>query len=125
MRENLAILKLPADVRNIPIRPMHTTSAVALSCGDTIFVAGVRKNLYIFNIASAQLVRTVDAHFGRILNLRALTVNNSHLLISSSIDRSVKVSACLGGDTFTPLTCAYTRGDVWSNTDKRNGFQVH
>ncbi|KAH7715368.1 Protein T05C3.2 [Aphelenchoides avenae] len=91
MRENLTVLKLPADVRNIPIRPMHTTSAVALSCGDTIFVAGVRKNLYIFNIASAQLVRTVEAHFGRILHLRALTVNNSHLLISSSIDRSVKI----------------------------------
>ncbi|KAI1720797.1 nuclear distribution protein nudF-2 [Ditylenchus destructor] len=65
--------------------------AVALSCGETVFIAGIRRNLYIWNINSSQLVRTVDAHFGRILNVQALNVNNHNLLISSSIDRSIKI----------------------------------
>uniref|UniRef100_A0A915E369 NWD2 C-terminal beta-propeller domain-containing protein n=1 Tax=Ditylenchus dipsaci TaxID=166011 RepID=A0A915E369_9BILA len=62
-----------------------------MSCGETVFVAGIRRNLYIWNIHSAQLVRTVDAHFGRILNLQSLNINNHNLLISSSIDRSIKM----------------------------------
>lgn len=43
-------------MRNIPIKPMHTTSAIALSCGDTVFVAGIRKNLYIWNINSTEVL---------------------------------------------------------------------
>lgn len=53
--EQLVRLQLPADVRNIPIKPMHTTSAVVLCCGDALFVAGVRKNLYIFNLSNSQV----------------------------------------------------------------------
>ena len=71
-QRELTTLRLPADVRNIPIKPMHTTSTMALACGDTVFVAGMRRALYIWNVESGQLVRTVDAHFGRILNLQAL-----------------------------------------------------
>ncbi|KAI6183552.1 hypothetical protein M3Y97_00500900 [Aphelenchoides bicaudatus] len=89
--EKVIRLHLPVDVRNIPIKPMHSTSAVVLCCADALFVAGVRKNLYIFNLSTAQLVRTVDAHFGRILNLRSLTANSQNILISSSIDRSIKM----------------------------------
>uniref|UniRef100_A0AC35FF30 Uncharacterized protein n=1 Tax=Panagrolaimus sp. PS1159 TaxID=55785 RepID=A0AC35FF30_9BILA len=37
------------------------------------------------------LVRIVDAHFGRILNLRSVAMQGQNLLISSSIDRSVKI----------------------------------
>lgn len=89
--EKLVTLKLPGDVRNIPIKPMHTTSAVVLSCNDTLFVAGVRKNFYIFNVANQQVVRVVDAHFGRILSLRSVSNQNYNLLMSSSIDRSIKI----------------------------------
>ncbi|KAI6228770.1 hypothetical protein M3Y99_01185600 [Aphelenchoides fujianensis] len=89
--ENLITLTLPDDVRNIPVRPMHTTSAVTSCCNDALFVAGVRKNLYIFNVSTAQLVRTLDAHFGRILNLRSVSGGGHNLLISSSIDRSIKI----------------------------------
>uniref|UniRef100_A0AC35GW83 Uncharacterized protein n=1 Tax=Panagrolaimus sp. PS1159 TaxID=55785 RepID=A0AC35GW83_9BILA len=37
------------------------------------------------------LVRVVDAHFGRILNLKSVAMQGQNLLISSSIDRSVKI----------------------------------
>ncbi|KAE9547865.1 hypothetical protein FO519_008926, partial [Halicephalobus sp. NKZ332] len=105
VRYKKTVLNLPVEIRNIPIRPMHTTSTVALCCNDTLFVAGIRKNLYIFNVAAKQscekyynrsnltfqLVRTVDAHFGRILNLSSVSMGGQNLLISSSLDRSVKI----------------------------------
>ncbi|KAI6199667.1 hypothetical protein M3Y96_00651200 [Aphelenchoides besseyi] len=89
--EQCVTLHLPDDVRNIPVRPMHTTSSIASCCNDALFVAGVRKNLYIFNVGTSQLVRTIDAHFGRILNLRSVTTSGHNILISSSIDRSIKI----------------------------------
>lgn len=55
VRYKKTFLTLPVEIRNIPIRPMHTTSTVALCCNDTLFVAGIRKNLYIFNVASKQV----------------------------------------------------------------------
>lgn len=53
--EQLVKLQLPNDVRNIPIKPNHTTSAICMCCSDALFVAGVRKNLYIFNLSNAQV----------------------------------------------------------------------
>ncbi|GMT03651.1 hypothetical protein PENTCL1PPCAC_25825, partial [Pristionchus entomophagus] len=87
----LLSLKLPANVRNVPIRPMHSTSALTFASNDTIFVAGTRRHLYLWNIASEQLLRAVDAHFGRILNLLSISNPHQNLLISSSIDHSIKI----------------------------------
>ncbi|GBP00828.1 hypothetical protein EVAR_73588_1 [Eumeta japonica] len=39
-------------------------------------VAGVRKNLYVWCLNTLQLVKTLDAHFGRIIQLEALTIGN-------------------------------------------------
>lgn len=50
-----------------------------------------RKNLYIWCLQTRQLVKVLDAHFGRIIQLEALTIGNWNCAITSSIDRSVKV----------------------------------
>lgn len=50
-----------------------------------------RKNLYVWCLESRQLVKVLDAHFGRIIQLEALTIGNWNCAITSSIDRSVKV----------------------------------
>lgn len=42
-------------------------------------------------LESRQLVKVLDAHFGRIIQLEALTIGNWNCAITSSIDRSVKV----------------------------------
>uniref|UniRef100_A0A915AEI7 WD_REPEATS_REGION domain-containing protein n=1 Tax=Parascaris univalens TaxID=6257 RepID=A0A915AEI7_PARUN len=89
--KKLVNLRLPSGVRNIPIRPMHTTTAITLASEDTIFVAGVRKYLYLWNVSNAQLLRSVDAHFGRTLNLCALNLNGHNVLLSSSLDHSIKM----------------------------------
>ncbi|MFH4982415.1 hypothetical protein AB6A40_009124 [Gnathostoma spinigerum] len=64
---------------------------MTFSANDTIFVAGVRKNLYFWTVPKGELLRSIDAHFGRILNLCSVTINSADLLISSSLDHSVKV----------------------------------
>ena len=90
-RKSPARLKLPDGVRNIPIRPMHSTSPATLAANDSLFVAGVRRNLYLWTVKDSVLVQTVAAHFGRILNLSALDINGHPTLLSSSIDHCIKV----------------------------------
>uniref|UniRef100_A0A8R1E8B0 WD_REPEATS_REGION domain-containing protein n=1 Tax=Caenorhabditis japonica TaxID=281687 RepID=A0A8R1E8B0_CAEJA len=85
------VLKLPPNVRNIPIRPNHTTTAIAFAAHDSVFVAGVRKNLYLWNVASTELLRSLDAHFGRILNMDSVSQQGQNILISSSLDHTIKI----------------------------------
>lgn len=50
-----------------------------------------RKNLYVWSLETCELVKILDAHFARIIQLEALTIGNWNSVITSSIDRSVKV----------------------------------
>ncbi|XP_059619516.1 NACHT and WD repeat domain-containing protein 2 [Phlebotomus argentipes] len=83
-------LALPHGVRNITTRMMQSNS-VMVSSQLNYAVAGVRKNLYVWCLESKQLMKILDAHFGRIIQLEALTIGNWNSVITSSIDRSVKV----------------------------------
>lgn len=83
-------LALPHGVRNITTRMMQSNS-VMVSSQLNYAVAGVRKNLYVWCLQSKELVKILDAHFGRIIQLEALTIGSWNSVITSSIDRSVKV----------------------------------
>lgn len=83
-------LALPHGVRNITTRMMQSNS-IMVSSHLNYAVAGVRKNLYVWCLKSKELVKVLDAHFGRIIQLEALTIGNWNSVITSSIDRSVKV----------------------------------
>lgn len=50
-----------------------------------------RKMLYVWNMETEILIKVLDAHFGRIISLLPLTIGNWNSVITSSIDRSVKV----------------------------------
>uniref|UniRef100_A0A0K0EPQ8 NACHT domain-containing protein n=1 Tax=Strongyloides stercoralis TaxID=6248 RepID=A0A0K0EPQ8_STRER len=84
-------LKLPTGIRNIPVKPMHTTSVMTFTSNDSIFVAAVRNLLYVWKVDTSTLIRTIDAHFGRILNLKQMVVHSQNLIISSSLDRTIKI----------------------------------
>jgi len=83
-------LKLPSGVRNITVKLLQSNSII-LSKGNEYAVAGVRKNLYVWNMSNSHLVKTLDAHFGRILAVVPYTIGPWNSVITSSIDRSVKV----------------------------------
>jgi len=90
LREGALYLALPHGVRNITTRIMQSNSIMVSSKLDYA-VAGVRKNLYVWCLQSGQLAKVLDAHFGRIIQLEPLTIGNWNNLVTSSIDRSVKV----------------------------------
>ena len=83
-------LALPHGVRNITTKMMLSNS-IMVSSKLNYAVAGVRKNLYVWCLKTKQLAKILDAHFGRIIQLEALTIGNWNSVITSSIDRSVKV----------------------------------
>lgn len=90
IRRGATYLALPHGVRNITTK-MMTSNSVMVSSKLDYAVAGVRKNLYVWCLEARQLLKVLDAHFGRIIQLEALTIGNWNSVITSSIDRSVKV----------------------------------
>ncbi|KAI9580289.1 NACHT and WD repeat domain-containing protein 2 [Glossina fuscipes] len=90
LSEHAMYLALPHGVRNITTKIMQSNSIMISSKMDYA-VAGVRKNLYVWCLRSQQLAKVLDAHFGRIIQLEALTIGNWNNVVTSSIDRSVKV----------------------------------
>lgn len=88
--EPVMYLPLPHGVRNITTK-MMTSNSIMVGATLSYAVAGVRKNLYVWCLKSKQLMKVLDAHFGRIIQLEALTIGNWNSVITSSIDRSVKI----------------------------------
>ena len=83
-------LGLPPGIRNVAKR-MNMSNSCILSTGHKYAIAGIRKQMYIWNVNREELVKCFDAHFGRIIDVQALTMGDWNLAISSSIDRTVKV----------------------------------
>jgi WD40 repeat protein len=61
---------------------------------DNKFVmAAVRKLIFVWDAQTGSHVKTLDSHFGRVLSLVPVIVGDKiDKVISSSIDRSIKVS---------------------------------
>ena len=83
-------LKLPSGVRNVPTK-MNKSSPCVLSAKHTYAISGIRKELFIWAIESGQLVKTLDAHFSRIIDVQPLTYGIWNCVITSSIDRCIKI----------------------------------
>ncbi|XP_004923513.1 NACHT and WD repeat domain-containing protein 2 [Bombyx mori] len=84
------VLKLPHTIRNISTK-MTLSNSFMISNNNTYAVAGVRKNLYVWSLETTTLIKVLDAHFGRIVQLEPLTVGAWNNVITSSIDRTVKI----------------------------------
>lgn len=88
--EGAIYFALPHGVRNISTK-MTQSNSMMISSKHDYAVAGVRKDLFVWSIKTQLLMKVLDAHFGRIIQLEALTIGNWNSVITSSIDRSVKV----------------------------------
>ncbi|CAH1118502.1 unnamed protein product [Phaedon cochleariae] len=88
--EGAISLTLPYGTRNITTKMLQSNSII-LSAHKNYAIAGVRKNLYVWSIETRKLVKVLDAHFGRIIQLEALTIGNWNSIVTSSIDRTAKV----------------------------------
>lgn len=87
---DVTALKLPYGTRNISTK-MSQSNSITMSAHGNYAIAGVRKNLYVWSMKTFKLVKILDAHFGRIIQLEPLTIGNWNSIVTSSIDRTVKV----------------------------------
>lgn len=87
--DSVVQLKLPAGTRNIPNKNPLISTAV-FTRQNHFVVAAVRKNLYVWDTKQGNMVKVLDAHFGRIISITAVTVG-SNKVISCSIDKTIKV----------------------------------
>ncbi|XP_054714444.1 NACHT and WD repeat domain-containing protein 2-like [Uloborus diversus] len=84
-------LLLPNNVKNISTKPFTSQSSFALTKHNQYGVGGVRKSLYIWNMRDGRLLKEVDAHIARIMKIRSLFVEDFNGIVSSSIDKTIKV----------------------------------
>ena len=88
--ENTIVFQLPYGIYNVS-KGMNKSSSCVLSANNQYGIAGIRKDLYIWDVKSGELVKTLAAHFGRILDVQPLSLGRMNTVITSSIDRTVKV----------------------------------
>lgn len=86
--DKLMHLNLPEGVRNIPVKN-QITSPVIYTMDSAYVVACVRKVMFVWSTVDGDLMKTLDAHFGRIIQI--VTVLKTNKVISSSIDKTIKV----------------------------------
>lgn len=67
-------LKLPSGIRNIATR-MNKSNSCVLSANHVYAVAGIRKELYIWSMSTGMLVKCLDAHFARIIDIQVRRVS--------------------------------------------------
>ena len=88
--ENKLTFRLPYGIYNVS-KGVNKSSNCVMSANNQYGIAGIRKDLYIWDTKSGALVQTLAAHFGRILDVQSLTLGRLNTVITSSIDRTVKI----------------------------------
>ena len=80
------VLLLPRGTKNI-LLSAQKSSPCLLSSDESLAVTGLRRDLYIWATGSCQLVKTLQAHSGRILQLVPLNTAGLNCVITSSVDK--------------------------------------
>ena len=83
-------LLLPPGIRNVATK-MNKAMPCVLSDQQKYAVTGIRKELYIWSVETGELVKFLDAHFARIVDIKPLIIGTWNCVVTSSIDRTVKV----------------------------------
>ena len=84
-------LTLPHGVRNISVQPLQVVSRLLFTKYNQYAVAGIRRSLYVWSVSDGRLMKIIDAHYGRIVEMLPLVVDDINAVATSSLDRTVKV----------------------------------
>merc|ERR1719273_1657889 len=88
--EKCIALKLPNGVRNIS-KKFNNSNNIILSAGDKLAVSGIRQEIIVWDMDTGCLVKRLIAHFQRIVEIKSLVTETENAVLTSSIDRSIKV----------------------------------
>ena len=91
LSQNSIYLRLPTDCCNISIEALKCHNPIVFSKSNHFAIAGVRKSFYIWSMKSSDLLKSLDAHFARITQIKSLIVDNLDAIVSSSFDKTIKV----------------------------------
>ena len=83
-------LKLPRSVVNIRIKLNQSNPCIMVPSMGYL-IAGVRRDVFVWNWDKEQLLRSFMGHMGRILDMRALVTPVQKLFLTSSADKTIKV----------------------------------
>ena len=84
-------LKLPTNTKNIQIGYKKLHFSAVFSKDNQYVVAGVRDKIFMFDTSYGVLIKTLDAHYGRITSVLGSSNDQKDLILSSSMDKSIKV----------------------------------
>ena len=82
---------LPSGVRNISVKSLEAVARLVFTKFNQYAVAGIRRSLYVWSVSDGTLLKTIDAHYGRIVEMLPLVVDEINAVATSSLDRTVKV----------------------------------
>ena len=80
-------LALPRSTRNI--LAAGRAAVCLLSRDESLAVAGLRRQLHVWSVATQELLTSLEAHSGRIVEVAALPASNC--VITSSLDKTLRV----------------------------------
>ena len=82
------VLYLPKGIHNICAKP-YSSSDCLLSSDESVAITGLRRDLFIWSTRTCELIKTMQAHFGRINKMVPLTDNGHNCMITSSVDKVI------------------------------------
>ena len=83
-------LRLPRSVVNIRIKLNQSNPCIMVPKVNYL-IAGVRRDVFVWDWTKEQLIRSFIGHMGRILDMRALITPSQRLFLTSSADKTIKV----------------------------------
>ena len=84
-------LKLPNNIKNIQIGYKKLHFPAVFSKDNQYVVAGIRDKIFMWDTSYGTLIKTLDAHYGRITSILGSSNEQKDLILSSSMDKSVKI----------------------------------
>jgi WD40 repeat protein len=84
-------LKLPTGIKNVQIGYKKLNFPAVFSKNNSYIVTGVKDKIYIWDTSYGTLIKTLDAHYGRLTGLIGSCMDQKDLIISCSMDKTIKI----------------------------------
>lgn len=84
-------LYLPKNIKIVQIGLKKLNFPALFTKDNQYVVAGIRNSIYIWDCSYGNLLKTLDAHYGRITCLISFNTDIKDLVISSSMDKTIKI----------------------------------